>query len=211
MSSGFRCTEDPYDYVQGCLDGSETTHVVAASLLSRCSFVLLFAKGTFKLELIPRETFAYIRAHDPFCLYSCFPIPKWADWYCLELTLYRGTLRDTFIMALAYFSAHAYLHGRLLATYDGPIPHMDDMKRDLLPYSLFCYLLEQAHPSDLLTLSVGAIESRDRAIYNPTLRFLTRFDEEDFPSLDERPFVDWVLPKRLTTVLNSTREGENQP
>jgi hypothetical protein len=204
-------SKDPYDYVQSCLDGSETTHLVTASLLSRCSFVLLFAQGAFKLELIPCEAFSYIRAHDPFCLYSCFPIPKWADWYCIELTLYGGTLRDTFIMALAYFSAHAYLHGRLLATYDGPIPHMDDMKPDLLRYALFYYLLDHSNPSDLLTHSVEAIESRDRAIYSLTLRFLTRLDEEDFPSLDEGPFVDWVLPNRLTAVLNWTREGENQP
>jgi hypothetical protein len=148
LSSGFRPTEDPCNYVQSCLDGSETTHLVTASLLSRCTFVLPFAKGVFKLELIPREAFAYIHAHDPFCLYSCFPIPKWADCYCLELTLYGGTLYDTFIMALAYFSAHAYLHGQLLATYNGPIPHMGDTKQDLLHYALFYYLLDQAHPSD---------------------------------------------------------------
>jgi hypothetical protein len=64
MSSSSGLTEDPYDYVQGRLDGSKTTHLVMGYMLSRCNFFLLFTKGTFKLELIPCEALVYSSGHS---------------------------------------------------------------------------------------------------------------------------------------------------
>jgi hypothetical protein len=63
-------TEDPYGYIEGCLDGSKTIYLVADCLLSQCNFVILFAKGAFKPELIPSNGFGSTStlAAPPFCI-----------------------------------------------------------------------------------------------------------------------------------------------
>jgi hypothetical protein len=75
---------DPYNYIQGCLDGSKMIHLVTDHLLHDATLSSLLSR--VHLSLIACDSFECIASSgNPFCLYSCFPIPKWADLCCSEL------------------------------------------------------------------------------------------------------------------------------
>ena len=199
-----RFTQDPHEYIRACLDGTHNSHFVTDYELSHSEFVILFDRNG-RLDIITIVSWRFTRSYDPFCLYSCFPIPPWATFFCEELQYYGSELRDVFIYALTYYSVLSFLKKEfsLVSAFPRALPPVDHVKADILRYSVFYRLLLHAEKTGMdAIMEANPGHTPPSLFYALTLNYIRHIKEEGMLSLQSGPFVDYVLPEILEMVFN---------